>query len=349
MAGRKSIIRFAWGIVAFMATIVVVLGVMVVRQAYMTNVVDPNADKDYLYIPTGSGFEDVIAILHKKNLLLNEKSFRWTAEQMKYDSHVLAGRYKLKPKMSNKELISLLRSGRQEAVKLTINNIRTKEQLAQQVSEQLEIKPAAILSMLNDTNYTRKLGFSTAAVLSMFLPNTYEVYWNTSAEKFLMRMKREYDKYWNQNRLQLAKKMNLSPVQVSILASIVQLESNKEDEKPIIAGVYLNRFRKDWKLEADPTLIYALGDFSVSRVLNAYKEIDSPYNTYRYKGLPPGPICLPTMSSLSAVLNSVPHSYMYFCAKDDFSGYHAFATTYSQHLVNARKFRMALDKRGIRS
>jgi UPF0755 protein len=162
-------------------------------------------------------------------------------------------------------------------------------------------------------------------------------------------MKKEYDKFWNTSRKTLAAKIDLTPVQVSVLASIVQMESNKEDEKPTIAGVYLNRFKKDWKLEADPTLVYALGDFTITRVLSVYKEIDSPYNTYKYKGLPPGPICLPTSKSINAVLNYVPHKYMYFCARDDFSGYHAFAVSYAQHLLNARKFQKALDRKGIRS
>lgn len=161
-------------------------------------------------------------------------------------------------------------------------------------------------------------------------------------------MKKEYDKFWNAERIAKAKAIPLTQVQVSTLASIVQLETNKEDEKPVVAGVYLNRY-KDWKLEADPTLVYALGDFTINRVLSIYKEIDSPYNTYMYKGLPPGPICLPTTSSINAVLNYTRHEYMYFCARDDFSGYHSFASTYDKHLLNARRFQKALDRRGIRS
>jgi UPF0755 protein len=251
--------------------------------------------------------------------------------------------------MSNKDVISLLRSGRQTPVNVIFNNIRTKEQLAEKIGEQIEAPAQSILNLLNDADYTKKLGFTPDNILAMFIPNTYELYWNTSADKFIRKMKKENDLFWTPTRLAKSKKIELTPIQISVIASIVQLESNKEDEKPVIAGVYINRFKKDWKLEADPTLVYALGDFTVNRVLNAYKEIDSPYNTYMYKGIPPGPICLPTISSLNAVLNYTNHTYMYFCAKEDFSGYHSFASTYEKHLENARRFQKALDRKGIRS
>ena len=214
---------------------------------------------------------------------------------------------------------------------------------------QIEAPGNSVLNLLNDYDYTAKLGFTPDNILSMFIPNTYEFYWNTSADKFIQRMKKEHDKFWTPEKLAKAKKIDFTPVQVSVIASIVQMESNKEDEKSIIAGVYINRYKKDWKLEADPTLVYALGDFTINRVLNVYKEVESPYNTYKYKGLPPGPICLPTIYSLNAVLNYTNHTYMYFCAKEDFSGYHSFAATYSKHLENARRFQKALDRRGIRS
>lgn len=340
--------RIAWSTVAVLAVAVVTMGIIMALKIYRTNLISA-ADKEFLYIPTDATFDDVVSILEKKQLLLDEKSFRWTARQMKYDKNVKPGKYKLKSKMSNKELITMLRSGKQVMVNVIFNNIRTKEQLAERIEEQIEAKKDAILNLLRDPDYTNRLGFTSENVLAMFLPNTYEFYWNTSADNFLKRMKKEYDKYWNAKRLAKAASIDLTPVQISVIASIVQMESNKDDEKPVIAGVYINRFRKNWKLEADPTLVYALGDFSISRVLNVYKEIDSPYNTYKYAGLPPGPICLPTIASLNAVLNYTAHKYMYFCAKDDFSGYHAFAATYEKHLLNARRFQKALDRRGIRS
>lgn len=349
MARLIFIKRFLWVTVIVLLLIVAALGIIIYKKIYTPNILGAREDKQFLFIPTGSDFEDVISILEGKKILINEKSLRWTASKMKYDVNVKPGKYLLKPSMNNKELISLLRSGKQLPVRVIFNNIRTKEQLALIVSEQIEAKSYALLNLMNDPDYVKRLGFTPDNILAMFIPNTYEFYWNSTADKFLQRMKKEYDKYWTVQKLDLAKKINFTPSQISVLASIVQMESNKEDEKPIIAGVYINRLKKDWKLEADPTLVFALGDFSISRVLRIYKEIDSPYNTYMYNGLPPGPICLPTMSSLNSVLKYVSHNYMFFCAKDDFSGYHSFASTYEQHMVNARKFQKALDRRGIRS
>ncbi len=349
MSKLKSVKRFAWILVAVLGIIVTVMGIIIYRQIFTDNIAAAGNEKEFLYIPTGSTFDDVVGILDEKKLLINEESFRWTARQMKYDTRVKPGKYLLRPKMNNKELISMLRAGKQVPVNVTFNNIRTKEQLAARIAEQIEAKSQALINLMNDNDYLGRMGFNSANILSMFIPDTYEFYWNTSADKFLQRMKKEYDRYWTPERLEQSRKIGYTPLQVSVLASIVQMESNKEDEKPIIAGVYINRLKKDWKLEADPTLVFALGDFSISRVLSIYKEIDSPYNTYMYNGLPPGPICLPTRSSLTAVLNFIPHKYMFFCAKDDFSGYHAFASTYDQHMINARRFQKALDRRGIRS
>ena len=349
MAKNKLIFRIVWGTVLGLLLIVSVMGILIYKKIYTPNIFSAKSTSPFIFIPTGTDFEGLVDILEKDNLLLDEKSFRWTAHQMKYDTKVKPGKYKLTPKMSNKELITLLRSGKQTPVNVIFNNIRTKDQLAQRISEQIEAPGNAVLNLLNDHDYTGKLGFTPDNILSMFIPNTYEFYWNTSADKFIQKMKKEYDKFWTPEKLLKAKKIDFTPVQVSVIASIVQMESNKEDEKSIIAGVYINRFKKDWKLEADPTLVYALGDFTINRVLNVYKEIESPYNTYKYKGLPPGPICLPTINSLNAVLNYTNHTYMYFCAKEDFSGYHSFASTYSKHLENARRFQKALDRRGIRS
>ena len=232
---------------------------------------------------------------------------------------------------------------------VVFNNIRTRDQLAERISLQLEAKSHAILNLMNDEDYVHRFGMNSENILAMFIPNTYEFYWNTSADQFLQRMKKEYDKFWNADRIRKARSIGFKPSEVSVLASIVQQETNRDDEKNIIAGVYINRYKKGMKLEADPTLVYALGDFNVNRVLNVYKAIDSPYNTYKYAGLPPGPICLPTKTSIDAVLNYIHHNYIYFCAKEDFSGHHAFAATYSEHCVNAKRFQRALDRRGIKS
>lgn len=332
----------------------VLLGASVFAFFAYSRIFKPNLqltdqDSPYLLIPTGSDFDNVVSILMNRNLLKDENSFRWLSKRMHYDNIVRPGRYKLRPRMNNKDMVTLLRSGVQEPVRVTFNNIREKGELAKSIGEQIEASSNSISNLLEDEDYVSDLGFTRENVLCMFIPNTYEFYWNTSAHQFLQRMKKEYHKFWNDVRLKQAENMHFSPIEVSILASIVQKETNFNDEKRIVAGVYLNRLEKNMKLEADPTLVYALGDFSINRVLSVYKQIDSPYNTYMYPGLPPGPICLPEISSLKAVLNYTKHNYLYFCAKDDFSGYHSFAVTYDQHLVNARRFQRALDKRGIKS
>lgn len=336
-----------WLTVVILLVIVGIFGYKIYQRLYLPNI--QLREEGYLYIETGSDFEDVVAALKENNQLVDEQSFRWTATQMKYASQVKPGRYKVRDRMNNRELVNLLRSGKQTPVKLVFTTIRTKDQLAQRIGEQLEARPESILKLLDDEDYLDAIGFNTENVLALFIPNTYEMYWNTSADQFIRRMKREYDKFWTDSRKKKAAEAGLTPVQVSILAAIVQQESNKEEEKPVIAGVYLNRYRKDWKLEADPTLVYALGDFTINRVLSVYKQLDSPYNTYMHKGLPPGPICLPSQRSIDAVLNYQKHNYMYFCAREDFSGYHSFAVSYNQHLENARRFQRALDKRGIKS
>jgi UPF0755 protein len=350
--GKKSGIvtlkRILWIVAAVLAVFVAIGGYIAYREFLFPNVKVPDRSKPfYLYIPTGSDFDDVMKIMTSQNVLLHPSNFEWAARKMHYPESVKPGRYLIKPKMSNKELILLLRAGKQTPVQLIFNNIRTKAELTERVGQQIEAKPYAILNLMDDNEYIAKLGFNSQDILAMFLPNTYEIWWNTSPDQFLQRMKKEYDKFWTTSRKARAHEIGLTPVQVSILASIVQKETNREDEKNIIAGIYMNRYKQGMHLEADPTLVYALGDFTVTRVLNVYKSIDSPYNTYMYGGLPPGPICLPSQSSIDAVLNYTHHRYLYFCARDDFSGYHAYAETYAQHLVNARKFQKELNRRGI--
>jgi len=319
------------------------------RQVFYPNVITKEKNEVFIYIPTGSTFIDVMRILRDNGLLKNSSTFEWVSQQMKYTSSVKPGRYLIRRNMNNRELVTLLRSGQQVPVNVVFNNVRTRDQLASLISMQLEADSSAITGLLSNRAYMSKFGFTTENALAMFIPNTYEFYWNTDAKKFMERMAKEYKKFWNGSRKAKAAAMKLSESQVSVLASIVEQETRRNDEKPVIAGVYLNRFRKGWKLEADPTLIYAAGDFSIQRVLNIHKEIDSPYNTYLYTGLPPGPICIPSIESLDAVLNYSKHEYMFFCAREDFSGYHAFAKTYSQHLVNARRFQKELNRRNIRS
>jgi UPF0755 protein len=249
--------------------------------------------------------------------------------------------------MGNKQIITKLRAKQQDPVNLVFNNIRIKEELAGHIAEQLETDSVSLLKLLNDAKYLDKLGFTPNTVMSMFIPNTYQVYWDISAEKFMEKMNKEYRVFWNEKRKARLSEIRLTELEAISLASIVEKETNQNNEKPDVAGVYINRLRDGWLLQADPTLVYALGDFSIKRVLNVYKTIDSPYNTYKYFGLPPGPICLPSISSIDAVLNYRQHKYMYFCAREDFSGYHNFAVTLNEHLLNATKYQQALDQKGI--
>jgi UPF0755 protein len=310
--------------------------------------VSVNKESEFLYIPTGSNFNQLVDSLQVSGIVHNISSFKWVAEKMGYVGKIRPGKYQLRNDMSNRELVQLLRSGKQVPVKLIFNNIRTKPDLAGRIGKQLEADSTQLLHLLNDSSFIATMGFNTDNILSMFIPNTYEVYWNMSAESFIKKMDDEYESFWNKSRLQKAKDAGLTPVQVSVLASIVQSETSRNSEKSTIAGVYMNRLRKNWKLEADPTLIYAMNDFSIKRVLNEYKAIDSPYNTYKYFGLPPGPICLPEISSLDAVLNFSSHDYMYFCAREDLSGYHSFATDLKTHMLNAKRYQAELNRRNIR-
>ena len=301
-----------------------------------------------LYIPTGSDFEELKTSLYEHGIVINRISFEWLAKKKNLKNNIHPGRYLLENGMSNDELINLLRSGEQSPVKLIFNNIRIKEELAEKVSRQIEPDSTEIINLLNDSIYLGIFGFDLENIVSMFIPNTYELYWNMSAKDFMDRMYTEYNKFWNNERRQKAELLGLDPEDVSILASIIDRETSKDEEKAIIAGVYLNRMKYNWRLQADPTIIYAWGDFSIRRVLNIHKQIDSPYNTYKYYGLPPGPICIPSVAAIDAVLNQEKHNYMFFCAKADFSGYHAFASTHAEHNINANRYRRALDQRNIR-
>lgn len=316
------------------------------KKIYAPNVVLENSSDKYFYVRTGYDLNDLINALYEKNIVKNRSSFEWVCELKEFQT-VKPGRYKLKDGMSNNELINLLRSGNQEPVKVTFTNVRTKDQLAGKVCKNIEADSLSILELLTSSDFAAKYGFNEQTFMTLFIPNTYEFYWNTSAEEFFERMAKEYKSFWTEERKQKARNIGLSQSEVSILASIVELETIKKDERPRVAGVYLNRLKKRMLLQADPTVIFALGDFSINRVLKVHLQIDSPYNTYKYLGLPPGPIYLPSISSIDAVLNAEKHDYIYFCAKEDFSGYHNFAKTLSQHNVNAQKFQSALNKRKI--
>jgi len=317
------------------------------RWIYSRNI-DLKGDKEhYLYIPTGSDYQDVLDLLNADGHIKNIHSFDWLAVKKNYPNHVHPGRYKLRPGMSNNKLIGMLRSGSQEPVMLTFNNIHTIEELATVVSRQIEAKAQDIVFLLNDRAFLDKIGLTPVTRIGIFLPDSYEFYWNTSAEQFIYRMYKEYNRFWNRERTKKAEAIGLSPMEVMTLASIVDEETVMKEEEPAVAGVYLNRLKKRMRLQADPTIKFAHGDMNIQRILKKHLLTDSPYNTYRYGGLPPGPIRIPALSAISAVLDYQHHDYLYFCARDDFSGYHVFARTLEQHNENARSYRKALDQQKI--
>lgn len=317
-------------------------------QAFFSpNTLLEKEDPYLLHIPSNATFKMVSDSLYEKEIIHDVITFSFVAKVMGYQEIVKPGRYTIPPRMSNMSLVKLLRSGKQTPVRLTFNNVRTKEDLAEKITKNLEMSEADFLSLLKDSLNIRKFGFEEETIMAMFIPNTYEVWWNTSPENLFDRMYKEYGMFWTAERKQQAVAIGLSPNQVSTLASIVQAETQKKDERPKVAGVYLNRIRINMALQADPTLVFAVGDFEIKRVLNVHKEIDSPYNTYKYTGLPPGPINLPEISALDAVLSPLSHDFLYFCAKEDFSGYHSFATNLNDHLNNARRYQNALNKAKI--
>lgn len=304
--------------------------------------------KDYLYIRTGSDFEDVYTTIKTEKIVKDPLSFFNAAQNMDYTGKIKAGKYRLTKGMSNRAFINMLKAGNQEAVKISFQNVRLKHTLAGMVSQKIESDSTSISALLDSAAFVEKYGFSTENVYTMFIPNSYEIYWNSSAEKFFLRMYDEYQKFWNAERKAKAAAIKLTPIQVSILASIVDGEALNDKEMPRIAGLYMNRLQKGMRLEADPTVIFANNDFTIRRVLNKHLRLESPYNTYIHTGLPPGPISMPSINAIDAVLNYEKHNYIYMCAKEDFSGYHNYASTLSQHLINARKFQQALNDLNIK-
>lgn len=338
MTRRKSTYRILAVVIIVLACAITAL--LINDNLYLTRPIVKTADGKpvSLYIPSNVDYQYVKDKIEGLNVLKSNRAFDYLAKKTNYDDNVHAGRYVLTDGLTNQQLINMLRMGHQTPVKVVFNNMRTVEQLAGRISEQIEADSMSIITEIND---------DPNVDATVFIPNTYEFYWNTDADDFVDRMEAEHNVFWNETRLQKAQAKNLTPREVSILASIVDKETTKTSEMPTIAGVYLNRLRKNWPLQADPTLVFALGDYNIHRVLDVHKNIDSPYNTYKYAGLPPGPICIPSIAAIDAVLNAESHKYFYFCAKDDLSGYHVFAKTITEHNRNAEKYRKALNKNKI--
>ncbi len=349
MSKKKRIIKIISVVFSLLLFVALFIAYNFYQKIYADNISNQLKEPTFLYIKSDASFDAVLDSLTSKDLLKDIESFKWVSEKKNYTGRVKGGRYEIKPVMSNNDLVNMLRSGNQKALNLTFNNIRTKPELAKKISSQLEFDSLELITLLNDNKFLKKYGFSRETVISMFIPNTYQFYWNQSAKSFFEKMLNEYKKFWTDNRVSKARKLNMSKLEVSVLASIVQAEQSKySKEKPKVAGLYINRLNRKMPLESDPTLVYAIGDFSIQRVLNKDKEIDSPFNTYKNIGLPPAPINLPEISSIDAVLNYEKHNYIFMCAKEDFSGYHNFSTNLRQHNIYAQRYRIALNKRGIK-
>ncbi|MDR1114953.1 MAG: endolytic transglycosylase MltG [Tannerella sp.] len=322
-------------------------GALIYHVLYMPAV--SSSETKYVYIDEDNrDFGRLCEALRDSAGYKNIKVFETLARLWKYPENMKSGHYAIEPGMNNRALLNMLRRGQQTPVRLTFNSVRLISDLTERISEQLMLDNDDLLMLLSDEDYCESIGFNTVTVKTMFIPNTYEVYWNISADKLMERMKREYEAFWTDDRRSKAADMRLSPVEVSILASIVEEETAVPDELPVIAGLYINRLIKGIPLQADPTVKYAVGDFSLRRILNTHLAVDSPYNTYLYEGLPPGPIRIPSVRSIDAVLDYTHHNYLYMCAKEDFSGRHNFAVTLSEHTRNAQRYHAALNSRGIR-
>lgn len=304
-------------------------------------------DKVYLYIDRDDTIDSIYNQLTEKAHPINLSGFKKICTYKKYSENIHTGKYEIHSDDNALTLYRKLSRGHQTPTKLVVNNPRTIEAVVGHLAKQIMVDSTEIAEQLFDETIQAEMGYDATSLLSFFIPNTYEVYWNIPVEELLSRLQKEHQAFWNTTRKEKAEKIGLTPFEVSILASIVDEETIKNDEKKKVAGLYINRLKKGMLLQADPTVKYALGDFTIQRVLEKHLTIDSPYNTYLYTGLPPGPIRIPSIQGLDAVLNYEDHNYLYMCAKDDFSGYHNFASNLAEHTRNARKYWNALNKRKI--
>lgn len=304
----------------------------------------------YIYIKSNATFDDLLDELYSQNIIDDHASFEWMAKSMHLSEHINPGKYRIDAKMSNRSIAKMIINAKQEKVKLSFNSqIRTKEQFIDYVADKLEIESAELEDYCsNEDILAEEYGLNSENFMCLIVPETYEVNWTTHINDLFELLEKSYAEVWTKAKKDKAKSLGYSVPEVVTIASIVQSESGIKTEQQKIAGVYINRLKQDMKLQADPTVVFANGNFDVQRVLSADKEIDSPYNTYRYKGLPPGPICLVNPSVIDAVLNFTKHNYTYFCAKPDFSGYSNFTNDYKVHMKNASAYQEALNKKGIK-
>ncbi len=338
--------RTVAALVSLLAAAIAVSATLTLLSVYRW---DNVAEESYVYVPRGAGYPALLDSLGSDGQKLRRVGrFDRIARLNSLDEKVKPGRYRLVPGMSAKQIVDMFLSGSQTPMQLTVNNVRTLPQLAGKLGARMEADSADFAALLLSDSVANRYGYRPETLMSMFIPNTYEVWWTATPSELLDRMKREHDAFWTPERRAGLARTGMDEAEVATLASIVAEETRMTDEMPVIAGVYMNRLRMGMPLQADPTVKFALGDFGLRRILYKHLRTDSPYNTYRNKGLPPGPICMPPIAAIDAVLNYKEHDYVYFCAREDFSGYHSFASTYAEHKRNARRWAQALDRRGIK-
>jgi len=306
------------------------------------------SETTYLYIDNDDTIDSVYAKLDTIGSHHSMMGFRTLSRYKNYSKNIRTGRYAINTVRNTLNTFRQLRNGQQDPIMLTIPEVRTTSRMASVLAHRLMIDSIDIAQAMHDKTLCDELEVDSTTMPCLFVPNTYEVFWDLSAYELLQRMKKEHDAFWNTTRQQKAKAIGLTPNEVCTLASIIDEETANNEEKPMIAGMYLNRLKKGMLLQADPTVKFALGDFTLRRILNKHLTVDNPYNTYKYVGLPPGPIRVPSVKGIDAVLNAVSHDYLYMCAKEDFSGTHNFAITYQEHINNARRYQQALNQRGIK-
>lgn len=344
MPGKKLLIRSGLIGGALVVLLLITGGTMLYSWIYSPSLTKAGKDSVYFFVRTGSQYPMVYMDFKKSGWLKHERGFDWVAKRKEYPANIKPGRYLLLKGMSNAQIVDVLRSGKQAEVSLVFNTTRHFDRLAGVISKQIEADSASLIQAFRDSSKMVSFGFTSHQWRAMFIPNTYRFLWNTNTDQFLERMNQEFKAFWNQARENRLKELGLDKYQLISLAALVQEETFKNEDMPLVAGVYMNRLKKGMRLQADPTIIFALGDYSIKRVLHSHLTVDSPYNTYKYAGLPPGPIRIPSIQAIDACLNYQKHDFLYFCAKEDFSGYSVFAKSYAEHLVNARKYQRALSK-----
>lgn len=302
----------------------------------------------YIYIDQDDNIDSVYTKLNTQLYASSLTGFHILAKIGKYAEHIHEGAYRFSPETNTWQLFHRMQTGNQTPILLTVPSVRTMGQLAKFLSRKLMTDSTSIVRLLTDSTNCAEIGFNIYTIPALFVPNTYEVYWNIRPEDLMIRMKKEHDRFWNEERTNKAASIGFTPEEVCTIASIVEEETANKAEKPMVAGLYINRLNSGMPLQADPTVKFALQEFGLRRILHKHLETDNPYNTYKHQGLPPGPIRIPSIEGIDAVLNYTHHGYLYMCAKEDFSGTHNFASKWNEHLANARRYQKALNERNIK-